>query len=344
MLLAMPAAPRTSSEDPALRATVASRRPLRYGEGHDPGLDRPGHVRAGSGLGWLGGRLAVVQDDANFLALVDPRTGRTTALTLPAGDGGRRQFDAGRGNKHRKLDLEACVVIDERLVAFGSGSTPARETLLVVVPGRPAELVELPGLYRALREAPGFCGRERGERTCDGQLNIEGVALHGQDLVFFQRGNGAPVDGVLPVNATCRIDRQGLLAHLAAPASAPVPAVRDVRPWELGRVEATRLSFTDAAATFDDRLLFLAAAEDSPDAYDDGPIAGTVLGVLDGFDGPAPMGRHALLRDAAGAPVRIKAEGLALDRDDARRAWLVVDADDPDEPAELLEVRLEGPW
>lgn len=328
--------PHTSTEDPALRATVASRRALRYGEGHDPGLDRPGHVRAGSGLGWLGGRLAVVQDDANFLALVDPRTGRTTALTLPAGDGGRRQFDAGRGNKHRKLDLESCVVIDERLIAFGSGSTSARETLLVVVPGRPAELVELPALYRALREAPGLCAR--------GGLNIEGAALHRADVVFFQRGNGAIVDGVAPVNATCRVDRAGLLAHLAAPASAPAPAVRDVREWELGHVDVTRLSFTDAAATFDDRLLFLAAAEDSPDTYDDGPVAGTVLGVLDGFDGPAPAGRHALLRDAAGAPVRIKAEGLALDRDDPRRAWLVVDADDPDAPAELLEVRLEGPW
>src|SRR5215207_7995120 len=90
-------------EDPALGARVVRRTPLRYRDGDDASLDRPAHVRAGSGLAWVdtsrGPRLAVVQDDAHFVALVDPRDGLAEAIALPPGPGGLRQFDDGRGNK-----------------------------------------------------------------------------------------------------------------------------------------------------------------------------------------------------------------------------------------------------
>src|SRR5688572_25398260 len=88
---------------------VLSRRPLHYAEGADAKLDRPAHVRAGSGCSFIEGTrtLAVVQDDSNFLALVDVDTGKTRAITLPAGVGGLRQFDSKRGNKKQKMDLEA---------------------------------------------------------------------------------------------------------------------------------------------------------------------------------------------------------------------------------------------
>jgi hypothetical protein len=71
------------SRDARLAATVVERRPLWYCAGADAALDRPAHVRAGSSLAWLEGRLAVLQDDANFLALVDPRTGGVDSISLP---------------------------------------------------------------------------------------------------------------------------------------------------------------------------------------------------------------------------------------------------------------------
>ena len=57
---------------------------MRYAAGVDSSLDRPGHIRAGSGLAWVGDRLAVVQDDANFIALVDPTTGLADSIVLPS--------------------------------------------------------------------------------------------------------------------------------------------------------------------------------------------------------------------------------------------------------------------
>ena len=57
-----------------------------YRDGPDRSLDRPAHVRAGSGLSWIGDRLVLVQDDANFVAVVDPATGFAESITLPAGE------------------------------------------------------------------------------------------------------------------------------------------------------------------------------------------------------------------------------------------------------------------
>jgi hypothetical protein len=74
--------------DPALSATVLARTALRYSAGADAAADRPAHVRAGSSLAWLGLRLAAVQDDANFIALVDPGSGRVDSPGLADGRGG----------------------------------------------------------------------------------------------------------------------------------------------------------------------------------------------------------------------------------------------------------------
>jgi hypothetical protein len=76
--------------DPALTARVVRSVPLFYAHGADPAHDRPAHVRSASGLLRAGSRLAVIQDDANFVALADPATGWARAIALPAGEGGLR--------------------------------------------------------------------------------------------------------------------------------------------------------------------------------------------------------------------------------------------------------------
>jgi hypothetical protein len=125
-------------------------------------------VRAGSSLAWVPGGIAVVQDDANFLAVVEPADARARSVTLDVGPGGLRQFDDARGNKRHKLDLEACVSLEEEghalLVALGSGALPRREHALLVdgwERGRPhPTLVHVPRLYAALRAVADFAGGE----------------------------------------------------------------------------------------------------------------------------------------------------------------------------------------
>jgi hypothetical protein len=321
-------------EDPSLEARVVARRALVYADGPDPALDRPAHVRAASGLAWVAGRLAVIQDDANFLAIVDPATGRADAVLLPAGPGGRRQL-----SKAEKLDLEACVALppDPRgapgLLAFGSGSTPRRERVALArfpPDGEPERtLIEAPAVYASLRAAREFAGSA---------LNVEGAALvPGGALRLFNRGNGAPRAGVPPVDATCDIDLGDLLDHLLR--GAPPPPPRAIVRYDLGAISGVRLTFTDAEA-FCDAILYAAVAEDTPDPIRDGPIAGAAVGMIDASGRAA---RFARLRDRAGAPLAEKIEGIASAPREGR-LFAVTDRDEPGAPSELLEIALAGPW
>src|SRR3954466_945113 len=93
--------------DPALAVRIVATRELRYSAPADDEDDRPSHVRAASGIAHLGGRLAVIQDDAAFIATVAMgEHGDVGAIALPRGPSGRRRFEIGIGNKLDKLDLE----------------------------------------------------------------------------------------------------------------------------------------------------------------------------------------------------------------------------------------------
>ena len=321
-----------------LTATVLSRRPLRYRDGADASQDLPAHVRAGSGLAWWGDLLAVVQDDTRVVALVD----HDTAVALPlllAADEGIRVFEPARGNKQRKLDFESAFSLtrdgQHHLIALGSGSTPARETLLRLRcpadmqphTGLAGELIPLPRLYRLLRETTAFAGSE---------LNLEGAApLPDGSLMLFQRGNGAPIGELLPVSATALIPLDALLALLDDPEGAPLPELRSIEQHHFPPApQGATYSFTDAAWT-GDRLTYIAVAECSPNSYDDGEVVGSIVGWHDGD------GWHcAPLRDGDGSLLLDKPEGLAPTRDGSGDLWMVTDNDDPSRPSELLRVAL----
>jgi hypothetical protein len=83
-------------------------------------------------------------------------------------------------------------------------------------------------------------------------------------------------------------------------------------------------------------MVYLAVAEDTPNAVDDGPIVGAAIGILAG--GKA---RFALLEEPDGTPSLRKVEGIAVDLE-TRTTFLVTDPDDPGRPAELCRVELRG--
>jgi hypothetical protein len=330
----MPTPLRTAIEDPALTAVVLDPRPLRYADGADEALDRPAHVRAGSGLARVPGGVALVQDDANFIAIVDPATGLARDVPLPAGPGGVRQFDDTRGNKREKLDLEACVAdtIDgvPTLVALGSGATSLRERIVLVrdigAPGAGPTVIHARSLYARLRAERDFAGDE---------LNVEGAIRIGDTLRLFARGNGEHS----LCAATCDLDWSRFLAYLRDPDAAPPEPAAIVR-HDLGMLDDVRLGFTDAA-WWEGTILFTAAAEDSDNAVDDGDVAGSVLGTI------APDGttRWTRLVTPDGAPYAGKVEGILAPTDDAGdEVTAVVDADDAGAPSLLCRIRLEGPW
>ena len=335
----------TAIADSALEARIVRRVAMRYADGADPTLDRPEHIRAASSVTWVGQRLAVVQDDANFLALVDPATGLAESITLPAGKDDARQFDDGRGNKKHKLDLEALAQIPTAggttLLAIASGSKKRRQSMLTLgfqgrTAPRPASdpmLVELNELYERLRAERAFAGSD---------MNIEGAVYLDGVLRLFSRGNGKADDDGDPVAATCDLDWPALLAHIERPEHAPPPPIARITQYALGTLGGIPLGFTDAVRRRGSGVLFSAAAEASPDASEDGDVGGSALGVLPA-DRRQPV-RITPILDQDGTPFAGKVEGVVLDRRDPTRALVVVDVDDHTRPAELCEVVLRGAW
>lgn len=346
--------------DANLAARIVRRVPMTYADGADASLDRPAHVRAASGIAWIGGALAVAQDDANFVAIVNPADGSARAITLPAGHRGLRQFDDERGNKAHKLDLEALAFVQgdgmSQLIALGSGSRRRRDRLVLVEhPEREepaAQLFETSAFHEAMRTAQDFSGSE---------LNIEGAVQCGDMLRLLNRGNGAPTDEVPAVDATCEVDWRALIAYATQPDAVEPPPITNVQQYDLGELEGTRLSFTDAtlAPTMQPGgadatgfpMLYTAAAEASPDASRDGDVAGSVIGIVrrdgEGERADARLvlsARYAPLLEEDGGVSKAKVEGIALHPDTRDRLYVVVDADSHDRPSELWEVELQGAW
>jgi hypothetical protein len=324
---------RRARNAPQFEARIVSSRSLIYRDGADAAVDRPAYVRAASSAAWLGDRLAVVQDDANFVALLTPDSGAVDAIVLPAGPGGKRQFDVPRGTKHQKLDLEACFSRVRgdgfELVALGSGSEPARERILLLRLSPSHEVTSLQllpagELYAGLRGAAHFSGSE---------LNLEGALIRDERLLLFQRGNGARTAERPAINAIGQLELAAFDAYLAAQAQAP--RLLDSEVYDLGDIDGVPYTFTDATLASSGEIWFLAAAEASTSSVDDGAILGTSIGVITTDERVLTTP----LRDAAGNPSRAKAEGIAIDRTSSERLWLVVDRDDPFAPSELLEVR-----
>ena len=284
--------------------------------------DGPAHVAAASGLVHSGEHLYVVADDE--LALAEfPAAGDAPGRLLRVPRASELPQRAAERKRH-KPDFEALVALERprALLAVGSGSTELRRRGLLWglddagrVTGDPG-WVELDGLYDRLEsELP--------------ELNLEGAAVLGGQLVLLQRGNGTA-----GVNAIVSLELGAVNEGLRAdPPQIPAAALADVRRLELGVVGQVRLAFSDLAALPDGRAVFAAAAEDVHDVYADGGCEGSVVGVL-GPDGE--LERVETLEGMA------KVEGLAARLEgETIELLMVADADDRSRPAPLLAATLQ---
>ncbi|MDZ5619516.1 DUF6910 family protein [Nocardioides bizhenqiangii] len=300
---------------------------------HVEGVDRlrladGSPVRAASAVTPFGDGFLVAQDDATHGAWFRSRPADAVRL-LPAVDG-LDVFENASGTKHLKPDLEAACAVDvdgaPAVLLLGSGSLAARMrwSLLRLVAGRPEALVtDMAPLYAAVADALAIPPEV---------LNLEGACLVGDVLRWYHRG--IPAAGV-PAGS---VDLEPAAAVAAALGRTPPGsvAVSNPRHYTLGEVDGVGLGITDAVALADGTVLLSAAAEDSPNPRDDGPVVGSALVRLDDH----------LVRDMTPLPLvdgRVcKVEGLmVLDADPvSTRLLAVVDVDEPDVPSLAMRLRV----
>ncbi len=275
-------------------------------------------VRAASGIARFGAGWLILQDDATHGCLWADGSGRALRLLPPVE--GLDSFEEASGTKALKPDLEAVVGLPSgQTLALGSGSSEARMRSVLVTPGGETVVASLAPVYAAVTASLGI--------PAD-QLNLEGACLVEDVLRWFQRG--LPSAGAATASVDLPLD-----ALLAAAAGGPldVPVLAS-HSYDLGELAGVGLAVTDAVALGDGRVLVCAAAEDAPSTYDDGPVVGSALALLDGDRLVEVVELPRLEGEVA------KVEGLALVGvlDDRFDLVAVVDADDPAVPSLLLEL------
>ena len=152
--------------------------------------------------------------------------------------------------KINKSDFESITLKGNELHIFGSGSTKNRNKYIVYnIKNQKIQENDLSEIYHNIKNSI---------LISETELNIEGAIFHNEKLFFFQRGNGANAkNGIVIVNNDTHF-----------------------RPIQLPKIKHVETAFTDAVLV-NNKIYFLASAEDTISTYDDGEVLGSICGCID---------------------------------------------------------------
>ena len=160
--------------------------------------------------------------------------------------------------KKVKLDFEAITKFENNIYIFGSGSTENRNKMVQfdTTTKKVIATTDLSDLYLVMQSF--------GKITPD-DFNIEGAIYNGQSWYLFNRGNGKTNK-----NVVFTVDGENLTNDFRVLAN----------EYKLPKIKGVRTSFTDAILV-EDKIYFLATAENTESTYDDGEVLGSIVGRID---------------------------------------------------------------
>ena len=163
-------------------------------------------------------------------------------------------------------------------------------------------------------------------------LNMEGVCIVGDALRWYHRG--LPSAGLR--SGSVDIDLASALGAALGQVDPDRVAVTNARRYDLGTVDGVGLAVTDVVALPGGAHLASAAAENSPNPRDDGPVVASALARLEG-DVVAEVVPLPPLEGSV-----IKVEGLMVLEADERQTLLlaVADVDDPEAASWATRLRV----
>lgn len=160
--------------------------------------------------------------------------------------------------KKFKPDFEAITKHQDSLYIFGSGSTENRN-VMVQVDAKTKKVIasnDLTNLYLAMQSF----GEIKPE-----DFNLEGAIFNGESWFLFNRGNGKNNK-----NIVFTVDAKNLTNEFRILSN----------KFKLPKIDGIRTSFTDAILV-EDKIYFLATAENTNSNYNDGEILGSIIGRID---------------------------------------------------------------
>lgn len=172
--------------------------------------------------------------------------------------------DTERIPKSIKPDFEALELIGENeMIVFGSGSkSPERDvfTRILLNDSVAIEKYDISSFYKNLKNLPSFKGSE---------LNIEAAAYHGNHIFLFNRKK----------NLVIRFNYEELLTYIKGERTFPQPVIKQ---FVLPKIKGIEAGFSGATTLKrKPKIIFTASVENTDNAYDDGEILGSFLGMID---------------------------------------------------------------
>jgi hypothetical protein len=201
-----------------------------------------------SGLIYKDNSLFVISDNSSFLYEYHIPENRLSKIKL---------LENAQENipKKDKFDFESIALKGNELHLLGSGSTSKREKRITYnLETREVLEKSLSKLYKSLKETTSIS---------DDELNIEGTLFYNEKWFLFQRGNSANSRNGIFKTKSLEIDSQTEFIKVSLP-----------------KIKHVETSFTDAILV-EDKIYFLATAEDTTSTYDDGEILGSLIGRMD---------------------------------------------------------------
>lgn len=206
-------------------------------------------IGSASGLIYRDNSLFVISDNSSFLYEYKIPENKLSKIKL---------LENSQENipKKDKFDFESIALKENKLHLLGSGSTSKREKSIIYnLESKEVAEKDLSKLYKKLKETTSIS---------DDELNIEGTLFCNEKWHLFQRGNGAnSKNGIAILNE--KLDENSAIEFI---------------PIQLPKIKHVETSFTDAILV-EDKIYFLATAEDTTSTYYDGEILGSLIGRMD---------------------------------------------------------------
>ena len=157
--------------------------------------------------------------------------------------------------KKDKPDFESISFLENKLYVLGSGSTENRNKVVrYKLTSKKHSEKDFSIIFQDIKTQL---------EIKDEELNIEGLIQQNNIMYLFQRGNGLnSKNGIIYSNE----DIENRVFKFV--------------PFDLPKIKNVSSKFTDAILV-EDKIYFLASAEDTTSTYDDGEVLGSIIGTID---------------------------------------------------------------
>lgn len=277
-------------------------------------------IPSASGLALKDSIAYVVCDDGTGIYTVNLRNYRQNKIPISG-----LPVNVYREDRSVKHDFEsACFAKwrgNEYLVAIGSGSGSGRDSMLMINMANYADQKIYP-LEKFYKQALLV------SYTDSTQLNIEGLTIAGDTIMFLNRGNNFLI--------TCSAN--AFFSFIINKIDS-LPQIKH-RKVQLPSIAQHEARFSGIATLDEKHVLFSASVEDTPDWTKDGPVLGSLFGIYS-LDKGRVITTY-LLQDQKNKAIKEKIESVDLLQKEKDELYFLAIADNDDGTSKLFRIRWRG--